>query len=1511
MTLKRRILIRIYVLTFLIILAMAGTYYYLFTRDIRERSYQNVTMAFNLIMDDLRTRVNTVVSQLDHFIQGSLVNPMYVLQVFQGQQEKDSDEAPIWYVKKLMTYLSSIATGIYEFGTLIGATEILVYDKQGRLLAMYQSQEEENVTGVYLPEVNQDAFVLMRPNDLWYATLQNTAEIPLQPLPKYLPTSYQEEFPETLEVMLNTFNQIVTLQFTAPINNAGEVQGVYVIHVGIRPKDVLRYSRLSQTKVNFFAGTDFSVGTLPEYTTLPEKIEIEPQTLDLLSGSALPPIAFSDLTVVDHSYYQGTLVIGTPDQMVGAITTLFPRQLEEKQRKNLFLVIMGVALVFSLLAAGEAFRLSETIVRPITQMIQVIRVLAQGDLRGVVQDATTAEESRKGWFFSSWNQREQSSRRPSNNELTLLAQALQSMVGYLQDVAKVAEHIAHGEINQEIAPRSDRDVLGQSFHHMTDYLHEIATVATAMAKGDMRQAIQPKTEYDVLGNSFQEVIGYVQNVADVAEKISDGDLHVDVRPKSQQDILNHALTTMITYIQNVAGVAEKISNNDLDVDVQLKSDQDILNQSLQKMVTNLQMTRGQIEQSMREVEQQNWFKTGQAELSDTMRGEQDLTTLANSTITYLAKYLEAHVGTIYLMNEDRLLDLVGKYAYTQSPATGDKITLGEGLVGQAALEKESLLVTDIPEDYFIINSSLGKIVPRYILVTPFIYGGEVKGVLELGTIHKFGEIHRDFIEQAAETIAIVFNSTQARAQMRKLLEATQQQAEELQTQREQLRMSNEELESQTSILRESERKLRAQQEELQQTNEELADKSKALELSNTYKSEFLANMSHELRTPLNSLLILARLLSDNKDGNLTDKQIEFSRMIHTAGSDLLLLINEILDLSKVEAGKMELNIDEMNIKGLASYIRQNFTHMAEEQGLYLKVDLAPELPAFIYTDRQRVEQIVKNFLSNAIKFTDSGGITVQISHPASGIKLSSIRKDAQNVIAISVSDTGIGIPDEKQKTIFEAFQQADGTTSRKFGGTGLGLSISRELVRLLDGEIQLESKKNKGSTFTLYLPEKSLDSSEYRPAAKDKKDEAESPSSLTSPYLPITLPSGVEAIRDDRHNSSPTDKFLLIIEDDPKFAKILFELVREKGYKGLLAGDGAAGLQLAYQYKPKAVVLDIGLPHMDGWTVLDKLKENSDTSHIPVHCISADDRSLDALKKGAIGYLTKPVTIDTLHDAFVTIEKAITRKIKRLLVVENDETMRKSLMKLFNDREAIVTSLKTGHEAYDLLKSDEFDCMVLDLGLGDISGFDVLDKIKGDNSISHIPIIVYTGKELSKEEEKRLKKHTVSIIIKGVRSPERLLDEVTGFVQQVEEEGQEAQQETLQLNPDTALALKGKKILLVDDDMRNVYALMNILEERDIELIIGENGREALKLVDTHSDIDLVLMDIMMPEMDGYEATREIRKQHPARELPIIALTAKAMKGDRQKCLDVGANDYLSKPIDVDKLLALLQVWLG
>ncbi|MGE0085327.1 MAG: response regulator [Desulfococcaceae bacterium] len=941
----------------------------------------------------------------------------------------------------------------------------------------------------------------------------------------------------------------------------------------------------------------------------------------------------------------------------------------------------------------------------------------------------------------------------------------------------------------------------------------------------------------------------------------------------------------------------------------------------------------------KKADERNWVQTGESGFNNLIRGDQDIDTLGRSMTAFLCKYINAYVGALYLWDEKKqILKLRASYAYKKRKELSGEVRPGEGIVGQAALEKETILLSNVPDNYIQIESGLGSGKPDNILVSPFLFDEELKGVIELGAFHKFSDPEMEFIENTVRHIGVVVNTAQSRTRMEKLLLQTQTQAEELQVQQEELRQANEELEEQTRALRNSESNLQQQQEELRVINEELEErthdleaqrddtekknealkdahreielKARDLEIASKYKSEFLANMSHELRTPLNSILILSQLLSDNREGNLNTKQQEFAETIHSSGSDLLSLINDILDLSKVEAGKLDMVIEEMNLDELRHDVRRTFEQIAEQKGLNLNVEMEDGLPPVIHTDVKRVWQIMKNLLSNAFKFTEKGGVTLSIYRPEPDTVFPVSGLTPENAVAFAVSDTGIGISKDKHSLIFQAFQQADGTTSRKYGGTGLGLSISREFAKALGGEIQVESETGRGSSFILFLPvnpdgfigknsSKKPESPARPPAVQDRK-----------PPLPAPDEPHPEFVKDDRRHIRKGDKFLLIIEDDPNFCRILLELSHERNFKVLVAEDGETGLHFADFYRPSGIILDIALPGIDGWSVMERLKENPELRHIPVHFISVTDKPLDALRMGAVGFLTKPVSVEMLDDVFCRIENIVSRPVKKLLVVEDDEVQKNSIMELVSGGDVEAAAVSSGEAAYEYLQRETVDCIILDLGLGDMSGYDLLAKIRKNKDFSRIPVIVYTGRDISKEEEARLQKYADSIIIKGVRSPERLLDETALFLHRVAAALPREKRKMISEVHDREDIFKNKKILIVDDDMRNVFALASVLEERGMRIIEARNGKESLEKLDRHTDTDLVIMDIMMPEMDGYEAIGRIRQDSRFKKIPIVALTAKAMKGDKNKCVEAGANDYLAKPVDTDKLLSLLRVWL-
>jgi len=977
-------------------------------------------------------------------------------------------------------------------------------------------------------------------------------------------------------------------------------------------------------------------------------------------------------------------------------------------------------------------------------------------------------------------------------------------------------------------------------------------------------------------------------------------------------------------LNKVVYLANEIAEGRLDTQIEIESKDETgkLADATQKMQASL--LKAKIE-----TEEQNWLKTGIMRMNDVMRGELDLLNIGNRVITEITTYLDAKIGAFYLYEnttKEASLTLLSSYAYQKRKNLSNKFKLGEGLVGQAALEKTPILLKNVPEDYIKITSGLGERIPQFICVIPFLFEDKVKGVIEIGTLNDFTDLQMEYLEQAMATIAINIETAKNREELARALVKSQALTEELQSQQEELRTTNEELEEQTQLLQQSEEKLKAQQEELEVSNEELEEKNESLQrqkkdiedarkdieikaeelaIASKYKSEFLANMSHELRTPLNSLLILSKMLADNKEGNMDSSQKESAEVIYKSGNDLLQLINEILDLSKIEAGRMDIHLEQIQVKNILENISNNFKHMLEEKGLSFKIELDPKVPESILNDSQRLLQIIKNLMSNAVKFTKKGGVTVKFHLPHKDVNLSRSGLSPENSIAIAIKDSGIGISPDKQKIVFEAFQQAEGGTSREFGGTGLGLSISRELANLLGGEIQLESEKGKGSTFTLYLPH------QLKALRKTVSPLTKITNETYKEYQAKKESRNLvqEQIPDDRESLKKGEKSILIIEDDAKFAKLLLDQCRLKGFNGLVAFTGEEGLELAEKHLPAAVILDLHLPGIDGWGVLDTLKNNPHTRHIPVHIMSVEDSTIEAFRKGAIGYLTKPVRKEELDGAFLKLEEMFSRRIKDLLVVEDNKNLRESVIKLIGNGDVHCSPAATGKEAIIKIETHKYDCVILDLGLPDMTGFDLLKTLE-ERKIVIPPVIVYTGKELSKEEEFELRNYAESIIIKGVKSEERLLDETSLFLHRMVDKMPEKKRKMITNLHDTEVIFKGKKVLIVDDDMRNVFALSKLLSEKGFNLLKAEDGLKALEILKTEPDIDLVLMDIMMPEMDGYETIRRIRAQEKFYKLPIIALTAKAMKKDYEDCIAVGASDYLPKPVDVNRLFSMMRVWL-
>ncbi|HEX4084014.1 MAG TPA: response regulator [Chthoniobacteraceae bacterium] len=911
----------------------------------------------------------------------------------------------------------------------------------------------------------------------------------------------------------------------------------------------------------------------------------------------------------------------------------------------------------------------------------------------------------------------------------------------------------------------------------------------------------------------------------------------------------------------------------------------------------------------------DWLRTGQTKLTERLIGDQTVDEVAGQALQCLCQYLDAKVGTFFVADGESFRR-AGAFAVPSDARLPARIASGDGLLGQAAKLGRALLVKDVPEGYLAIGSSLGQDRPRHLLISPAMADNAVTAVIEFGFFEPVTAAAVELLDECAEAVGIAIASALSRQRIVELLEETQRQSEELQTQGEELRVSNEELEEQARALQESQARLEQQQVEMEQVNLQLTERTEllqnqrndlaetkttlerqaaALDQASRYKSDFLANMSHELRTPLNSSLILAQLLAENRGGNLTAEQIRYATTIKSAGNDLLALINDVLDLSKIEAGRMDVRPQKVFLARLMTSLTQQFDPVAATRSLALRIHALENAPASIETDPQRLEQILRNLLSNALKFTEQGTVELEISEAGIGR------------IAFAVRDTGIGIDESQQRIVFEPFCQADGTTNRRYGGTGLGLSISRELARLLGGEITLQSRAGAGSVFTLLLPE-TLQGVVPR-----------APAPMAALPAPEPRPRGPQreapqAVADDRDNIDGARKVILVVEDDPNFAEVLASLGREQKFKCLVTATAQEALSLARQYMPSGILLDVNLPDASGLAVLERLKNEPATRHIPVHVISASDYAEKALELGALGYLLKPVAKERLIAALQELEGRMSQRLKRVLVVEDNAVQRDALCGLLASREVEVIGAKSAADCLEHLEKSTFDCMVLDLSLPDASGFVLLDQLSSSDRYAFPPVIIYTGRELTTDEEQRLRRHSQAIIIKGAKSPERLLDEVALFLHQVVADLPREHQEMIAKARSREAALDGKRVLLAEDDVRNVFALTSLLEPYGLNIEIARNGKEVLDALEqarnANTRIDLVLMDIMMPEMDGLTAIRRIRQDAHWKRLPIIALTAKAMPNDQQECLEAGANDYLSKPLNVEKLLSLVRVWM-
>jgi CheY-like chemotaxis protein/HAMP domain-containing protein len=1053
--------------------------------------------------------------------------------------------------------------------------------------------------------------------------------------------------------------------------------------------------------------------------------------------------------------------------------------------------------------------------------------------------------------------------------------------------------------------------------NLTDQVRGIVKVVTAVANGNLRQRLTVEAKGEVaalaetINNMTDTLATFAEQVTNVAREVGvegqlGGQANVPGASGTWKDLtgnVNLLAANLTTQVRAIAEVATAVTKGDLTRSIQVDARGEVadLKDNINTMIDNL---RGTTERNT----EQDWLKTNLATFTRMLQGQRDLVTVGEMLLSELAPLVNAQQGTVYQLEAEGdggPRGLVPLAAYARARSDLRVLAVGEGLVGQCAVEKQRILLSTVPRGYTRIRSSLGSAQPTSIVVLPVLFEGETKAVIELASLEPFSATHLTFLEQLTQSIGVVLNTIEATMRTEALLQQSQQLTIELQTRQTELQQRNEELASKAKQLAEQNVEVERKNMEVEQARSALEEKAAELALTSKYKSEFLANMSHELRTPLNSILILGQQLADNPQNNLSGKQVEYARNIHSAGTDLLTLINDILDLSKIESGTVTVEAEPVTFASLKDATQRTFHHVAESKRLAFELSFDSELPSAITTDAKRLRQILKNLLSNAFKFTPHGHVKMDVRPVTEGWTPDHpVLSHASSVVAFSVTDTGIGIALEKQRLIFEAFHQADAGTSRKYGGTGLGLAISRELAILLGGEIRLVSAPGQGSTFTLFMP------LSYSGSARQGSPPP-APEHMPVVAIPtLAVAKAADPIPDDRDTIAAEDSTMLIVEDDPHYAHLLLEMSRERGFKGIVATTGQSGLELARQFQPTAITLDVFLPDMLGWTLLNHLKIDLGTRHIPVQMLSVEEERQHGLSHGAFTYLVKPATTAELEKAFDRIRAYVTPHTKRLLVVEDNDIERQSIVELLAHDDIEITAVGSGGEALDILHDRIFDCCVVDLRLPDMSGFELLEKIQGEQHLRDIPVVVFTGKELSEEEEERLRVVAKSVVLKDVRSPERLFDETSLFLHRHVDELPKSKQDLLLRLHASNERLRGRKVLVVDDDARNIFALTTLLENHEMQVLNATNGRAAIEVIQRTPELSAVLMDIMMPEMDGYATMREIRNHPRYRYLPILALTAKAMKGDREKCLQAGASDYIAKPVDTDQLLSLLRVWL-
>jgi HAMP domain-containing protein/CheY-like chemotaxis protein/signal transduction histidine kinase len=1058
--------------------------------------------------------------------------------------------------------------------------------------------------------------------------------------------------------------------------------------------------------------------------------------------------------------------------------------------------------------------------------------------------------------------------------------------------------------------------------NLTEQVRGIAGVVTAVANGDLKKKLLVAAQGEIasLANTINEMTDtlavFAEQVTSVAREVGvegrlGGQASVPGASGTWKDLtenVNQLAANLSTQVRAIAEVATAVTRGDLSRSIQVEASGEVSNlkDNINEMIRNLKETT-------QKNAEQDWLKTNLARFTRLLQGQRDLEAVSKLILSELAPLVMAHHGIFYMMASSQggpRLNTIASYGYRSSRRIPTSFGPGEGLVGQCAVEKSRVWLTNVPRDYIEVSSGLGAAPPTNIVVLPILFEQEVKAVIEIASLERFTQTHIAFLDQLMESIGVVLNTIEANSRTESLLTQSQRLAQELQ-------QKNQELAEKARLLSEQNSEVERKNQEVEQAKFALEEKASQLALSSKYKSEFLANMSHELRTPLNNLLLLAQQLAENPSGNLAVNQVEYAKTIYGSGSDLLTLINDILDLSKIESGTVTLEVSEYRFPILAAYIERTFRHIAQAKDIRFKIELGETLPPAMVTDTTRLQQILKNLLSNAFKFTAHGEVRLSIAKAESGWSPSHpALRNADTVLSFSVVDTGIGIPADKLQLIFEAFQQADGSTARKYGGTGLGLSISRELARLLGGEIRVASSVGSGSTFTLYLPYNKGGFVNFTSLSQGPAQMlptiaglVETPDRQAKAAVTVLVDHD-ERAADDRNLIAPGEPAILIVGDDQVFSSVLLNLARKKNFKAIVSSNGDSALTLARDYLPTAIFLDMDFADIDGFTVLDRLKRDNGTRHIPVHVLSNAYERGRCLRQGAISYLSKPAATERLEEEFTRVQQFLNGGRRNILIVEDNELQRKQIASLIGDADVAIIEVENGAQALEALKGAHFDCMVLDLMLPDIDGYTLLERMSKDAVMRDVPVVLHTARELDQQQRARLSSLAKTIVVKDARSPERLVHETALFLHRAQASLPEAQRRMLEEMDEETRGLAGRRVLIVDDDLRNIFALTTVLERHDMAVSFAENGKDGIRILEHDPSIEIVLMDIMMPEMDGYDTMRAIRKNEHFKTLPIITLTAKAMKGDRDKCLAAGASDYITKPVDVSRLLSMMRVWL-